>query len=165
MIREITEDEITVHFFDLMGEVECGNRFKRDDPSHVAWLRDRVRLRLAQGARFYGLFSDVAEPIGFYALVIEKGPAGIPFMGQKAEILDIGVLKELRSMGHGSRLVEHAESLARESGAYCLYAATYAGSDRAVSFYVRNGLCPVATLPDVLGPGVEGIVHMRKLLR
>jgi hypothetical protein len=43
--------------------------------------------------------------------------------------------------------------------------ATYAGSSQTVSFYVKNGFCPVAVLPDVFGPKAEGMIYLRKLLR
>jgi hypothetical protein len=35
----------------------------------------------------------------------------------------------------------------------------------AIAFYGKNGMTPVATLPDVHGPGDEGMVYIRKVLR
>ncbi|MFH0777438.1 MAG: GNAT family N-acetyltransferase [Candidatus Eisenbacteria bacterium] len=164
-IREITEDEITGSFFALVAEVECGDRFEFANEKHREWLLRRIGQRVSQGARFFGCYAQDGKPVGFYVLVIEDGPEGVPYLGQKAEITDIAVFPEFRSRGYGTRLLRHAERIAKKSGVYCLYVGTYAGAARAISFYVRNGLVPVATMPDVHGPHAEGNVYLRKLLR
>lgn len=164
MIREIDESDVLTHFFSLMAELECGGNFDPANPYHTAWLKKRIALRFIQGAKFFAYFVDTAS-VGFIALLMDEGPEGIQCFGNKAEILDFGLLAEHRSRGYGSALLRHAEQVAREAGAYSLYASTYACSHRAIAFYGRHGLVPVATLPDVHSPGDEGMVYMRKVLR
>jgi hypothetical protein len=46
-----------------------------------------------------------------------------------------------------------------------MYVSTYAKDKEAISFYLQNGFVRVATLPDVHGPGDDGNVYMRKIIR
>jgi len=164
MIRELDHDRFVQEFFDLAAEVECGDRFDCGCAAHVRWLEDRITLRFASGARFFASYLD-GTPVGFTAIHVEPKMDGVPFTGQYSEVVAIGVLREHRRSGHGSRLLEHSERHARDQGAYCLYVATYAGSLDTIRFYEKNGFMPVATLPDVHGPVAEGRVYLRKLLR
>ncbi len=164
MIREIHEPEFLDVFFDLMAEVECGRHFDGSKESHVQWLRRRVAVHYFRGTRFFALEED-GTPIGFAAVLVEPPLDGAPCFAQYSELLDIGLLPEHRGKGHGRRLLAHAEVFARESDAYCLYMATYARNHDRVAFYGKSGFTPVATLPDVFGPGDEGRIYMRKILR
>jgi GNAT superfamily N-acetyltransferase len=164
MIREMKEEEFLRHFFVLMAELECGRHFKHDDPKHVEWLRRTINLRFLQGARFYAYFLEEQLPIGFISILLDEGPEGIHCFGHKAEILDFGVLPEHRDKGYGTELLQYAERAVHDRGATVLYVATYAKQHRAISFYGKNGLIPVAALPDVHGPDDEGMVYLRKRL-
>ncbi len=53
-------------------------------------------------------------------------------------------------------LVRHGLDVSRELGLYCCYVATYAGDAGTVGFCLHCGFVPIATLPDVHGPGDEG---------
>jgi len=165
MIREIDQQTLVGEFFDLTAEVECGDRFDPERPGHVEWLRDRVGRRFASGARCFAGYLDDGTPVGFAAIHVDPGLEGVPYIGQYSEIVAMGVRAGHRRRGHGSRLLEHAEGYARGRGAYCLYAATYAGARGVISFYERNGFVRVATLPDVHGPMAEGNAYLRKVLR
>jgi len=165
MIREIDQHTFTSEFFDLMAEIECGDRFDPDRPGHVQWLRDRIKQRFASGARFFASYLDDGIPVGFTAIHVDPKLEGVPYIGQYSEIVAMGVLAKHRRSGHGSRLLEYSEDHARDQGAYCLYVATYAGAHDTISFYEKNGFVRVATLPDVHGPVAEGNLHLRKLLR
>ena len=162
MIREIDQTEIERHFFGLMAELECGNHFKADDPGHVDWVRKRINLRFAQGATFHAYFLPDGTPVGFITILLDQGPGS--FRG-KLEILDFGFLPDYRGKGYGTELLRHVEDFAVKMGATSLYTSTYAREHRVIAFYGRNGLVPVATLPDVHSPGDEGMVYMRKKLR
>jgi GNAT superfamily N-acetyltransferase len=165
MIREITEPEVLEHFFSLMADLECGERFIANNPNHAQWLQKRISLRFVQGARFFGYFLADGCPAGFICFLIDEGPEGIKCFGNKSEILDFGLLPAHRSKGYGTDLLKHAERISAEAGAHVLYTSTYACNHRAILFYGRNGLVPVATLPDVHSPGDEGMVYMRKIIR
>ena len=52
-----------------------------------------------------------------------------------------------------------------EKGAYCFYAATYAGVYDIITFYGKNGLIPVATLVDINEPNDLEQLYIRKELK
>lgn len=160
MIKYINQDDFGV-FFDLMGEVEMGRHFDPDNPKHVEWLNKRIEAYYALGARFFGLFPDDGSPAGFATLLINEKL----FCAANAELLDIGVFKKYRGGGYGTELLKYAEKLSREADVYFFFARTYAADHGVVSFYGKNGYSPVAVLPDVNGPGDEGEIFMRKLLK
>ena len=164
-IRELGQQTFAAEFFDLMGEVECGNRFDPMSPSHVQWLNDRIEKRFAAGARFFAAYLADGSPVGFAAVQVDPKLEGIPYHGQYSEIVAMGVVPAHRRCGHGSRLVEFSERHARDQGAYCLYVVTYAAAQDTISFYEKSGFVPVATLPDVHGPRAAGNLYLRKLLR
>ncbi len=167
MIHEVPEAEFVETFFDLMAEVECGPHFNPSNQAHVRWVRRRIAVHYFRGARFFALRLDDVAPIGFSAVLVEEALEGVsssPF-GHYSELLDIALLPAHRGMGHGQELLVHSELFARQAGAYCMYANTYAKNHDRIAFYGRSGFVPVATLPDVYGPGDEGRVCMRKLLR
>ena len=165
VIRELDQQSFTAEFFDLMGEVECGNRFDPSSPAHRQWLTDRIRQRFASGARFFAAYLDDDTPVGFTAVQVDPELEGMPYHGQYSEIVALGVLPAHRRRGHGSRLLDFSTQHARGQGAYCLYLATYAGAQDTIRLYEKNGFVTVATLPDVHGPKAAGSIYMRKLLR
>lgn len=165
MIKEIGEQDVVDHFFELMGELECGNHIDCGNPKHATWLRKLISLRIAMGVRFLAYFLDDGTPAGFIALKFDEGPEGLARGWGKSEILDLGFLEPYRGKGYGTELLRYAEDVSRDVGVHSLYVSTYAKQNRAIAFYGKNGLVPVATLPDVHGLGDEGMVYMRKVLQ
>lgn len=163
MIREIDQAELEKHFFPLVALVEAGNHFSFSNPQHKAWLKRRIQEHVVRGTRYFAVFDEKDRPIGFAGVLVPERPEGVPF-GRSTELLEIGVFEEYRGRGYGKMLLEHAEELSRESGAYCMYIATYARDSRNIAFYGHHGYIPVATLPDVNGPGDDGNVYMRKII-
>ena len=98
-------------------------------------------------------------------MLIDPGLEGKNCFGHMAELLDVVVRSPHRGNGYGRALLDHVESEARAAGAYCLYVATYAGNDDSMTFYINRGFVPVALHPDVHGPGDDGEVHLRKILK
>ncbi len=162
MIREMNESEFEV-FFPLMAELEAGNHFDFDNPRHIEWLRRRIAAHFARGMRVFGYYLN-GSPVGFAAVIVNDGPDGVTDCWRSAELLDIGFLQEFRGHGYGSELLQHVEEYAEQAGVYCLFMVTYAAEHRRIAFYGKNGYVPVATMPDVHGPGDEGEVYMRKIL-
>ncbi len=164
MIKEISENEFEP-LLDLMAEVECGNHFDANNPNHILWLKKRISIHYYRGTRFFAMFDEADTPIGFHGVLIEEGAEGVNCQAQKCELVAIGIFKEFRRKGSGSILLKHAEDFSREAGVYCMFMSTYAAAYDVIAYYGKNGYTPVATLPDIHGPGNEGIVFMRKILR
>jgi GNAT superfamily N-acetyltransferase len=165
MIREMPEQEFAQEFFADFADLECGRHFDPGKPQHVEWVRRRIAIHYFRGGRFFGHFLDDDTPTGFAAVLIDPGLDGKNCFGHMAQLLDIVVREERRGNGYGRALLDRAESEARATGAYCLYVATYAGSDDSMTFYIHHGFVPVAMHPDVHGPGDDGEVHLRKILK
>jgi GNAT superfamily N-acetyltransferase len=165
MIRELLEPEFVETFFDLMAEAECGRHFRPGNEAHVRWVRHRIAVHYFRGARFFAFELEDRTPVGFSAVLVDQALEGAPSFGHYSELLDIAFLPDHRGKGYGAELLAHSETFARESGAYCMYIKTYARNNDQIAFYGKAGFVPVATLPDVHGPGDEGTVCMRKLLR
>jgi GNAT superfamily N-acetyltransferase len=163
MILDINQAELEKHFNNLVALVEAGNHFSHSNPQHVTWLKKRISRHFYAGVRFFAAFEENDRPIGFAGVLVPERLEGVPF-GRSTELLLIGVQEEYRGQGYGKMLLEHAEKLSRESGAYCMYIATYARDSRNIAFYGHHGYIPVATLPDVNGPGDDGNVYMRKII-
>ena len=165
MTCQINEKDLLHYFYQLVAEVECGSYFDFNNPQHERWLRNRISRHFSKGTQFYGYFLEDQSPIGFASLLMDEHLENVEIFGQTAELLHIGVYQEFRGKGYGKELLDYTEEVSRENGAYCMYATTYAKDYHAIAFYGRNGFVPVATLPDVNGPGNEGNVCMRKILR
>jgi ribosomal protein S18 acetylase RimI-like enzyme len=165
MIREISQDELFKYFYRLAAEIECGHHFDFSNPRHEEWLRRKIAILFYSGAQFFALFLEDGTPAGYYALFVEEKLEAAAFSGQTSELLEIGVLPEFRGKGYGKTLLEHAEGLSGKSNVYCMYIKTWAKDYKVIAFYGRCGFVPVATLPDVYGPGDEGDIYMRKILR
>ena len=163
MIKEILENDFEP-FYGLMGEIECGSLFEPDNPRHLEWLKKRVSIHYYRGTRFFALLNDENEPLGIVSVLIEEGAQGVKYQAQSSELTAIGIFPQHRRQGLGSVLLKHAEDFSREFGVYTMYMSTYAAAYDVIAFYGKNGYVPVATLPDVHGPGREGIVFMRKIL-
>ena len=163
MIKQIDEQEFVEVFFDLFAEVECGDHFDGSNSAHVEWVRKRIAIHFFRGGLFYAYFLDEV-PVGYVAVLIDRGLSGVNCVGECPEVLDIIVLQRYRRKGYGSELLKYAENVARQSGAYCIYLRTYAGNDEAIAFYVKKGYDPVAEHPDVNGPNDRGDLYMRKIL-
>ena len=165
MIRPIGEQELLKHFYKLAAEVECGSYFDFSNPNHDKWLRRRISRHYYRGMEFYALFLDDDTPVGFAALLIDEPLQNAAIFGQMTGLLDIGINNEFRGKGYGKELLKYAERKSADSGAYCMYVSTYEGNQTAIAFYESNGFEPIATLPDVNGPGNEGDIYLRKILK
>lgn len=165
-IREITPEEVFKHFYEIAAEVECGNHFDFSNPRHEAWLRRKYTRYEFCGARFFASFLKNGKPVGYGILQIEEWLENVnKVFAQKTELLSIGIQNEFQGKGYGKQLLDYAEDMSRKVGAYTMYISTYAKDHKVIAFYGKNGYAPVATLPDVHGPGDEGIVYMRKILQ
>lgn len=163
MMREIREEAIEP-YLDILAEVEHVN-LNRSNPEHEQWLRRRIGTHYRRGAKFYGYQDEAGAAAGIIVMLHEEAPAGIDALGARAEVLDIGVSKQHRRKGIGSILLKHAEAVARSRRAYCMFMMTYAEDYDVIAFYGKNGFVPVATIPDVFGPDLEGTAVLRKVLR
>jgi len=157
--RELQPSEAVI-FADLIAETELGSHYRPDDPSHRSWVVHAVNRYFAAGGLFIAAFENGGHAVGYAVLLVDDKPG----FRCKGEIVSLGVLPEYRRQGIGTALVRHCLDVSRELGLYCCYVATYAGDARAVGFYLHCGLVPVATLPDVHGPGDEGQVYLRAIV-
>lgn len=162
-IKEINESDFKP-FFKLMAEVECGNHFDFSSPKHISWLNNKISTYYFRGAKFFGSYSDDSTLIGFITVLIERGLEGVKCIGQKAEILDVGVFLEFRGKSYGSKLLQYVERYCKQEGVYCLYVSTSVSSYKVIAFYGKNEFMPVATLPNIYGHNDEGNLFMRKIL-
>ena len=160
MIKEINEKEI-MPFFELIGEIECGNHIDLSNTEHRNWLERKIKINYFRGAKYFGYYSENNEPIGVACLLINESLGGYK---QSAELLEIGIFEKYRNLGYGSLLLKYVENIAREEKLYSMIIATYAGDYKTISFYGKNGFVPVANIPDVHGPDDEGMIFMRKIL-
>ena len=165
MIKQMQEDEFVQEFFLDFAHLECGRHFDVENRQHVQWVGKRIAIHYFRGGRFYVHFLPDGTPTGFAAVLIDPGLEGDNCFGHKAELLDVVIREPHRGNGYGRALLDHVENEARASGAYCLYVATYAGNDDSMKFYIDRGFVPVAMLPDVHGPGDDGEVYLRKILK
>ena len=165
MIKQIDEKEFVGKFFTLMAEVECGDHFDPSNASHTKWVRKRIAIHYFRGTCFYAYYLDDKTPIGFVAVLIDKGLEDVQCFGQYTELLDIAIFPKYQGKGYGTKLLKHAETVSREADAYCMYISTTATNYDIIAFYGKNGFVPVATMPDVHGPNEEGNVWMRKILK
>ena len=158
MFKEISENEFGP-FFNLMAELEVGRHFDPANGEHITWLSEKIRRNFARGVRFFASYEDDGSLRGLISLFVDD------FLEWKlGYITHLGVLCDFRGMGYGSKLLAFAVQEARRQNCYCLYLDTYAGNPRNVEFYAKNGFIPVATIPDMNGPGDEGQVWFRKVL-
>ncbi len=159
-IKILTGDTLRGVFWELMVEIESSSTFDHSNPDHTAWLERRIARRIGAGVQFFGLFGEDGAPIGLSGLLI----ADHPMFAGHSELTNLGVFASHRGQGHGSALLDHAEEVSREAGVYCMYITTYAADVDVIAYYGKRGFAPVATLPDLNGPGDEGQIYMRKIL-
>jgi ribosomal protein S18 acetylase RimI-like enzyme len=164
MVSPISFEEIEP-YMDILAEVEH-THLNRKNPEHEQWLRRRIQSFYARGAQYFA-YHDPFLPsgTGIISVLHEEAPLGLDSLGMRAEVLQIGVSEDGRRQGIGSILLRHVEEVMRRRSVYCLFMMTYAEEYAVISFYGKNGYVPVATLPDVYGPGLEGNVFMRKIIR
>jgi ribosomal protein S18 acetylase RimI-like enzyme len=164
VFKEIYEENFE-KFYPLMAEIEGGNQFEIKNEKHMEWLIRKIHSRFITGAKFFEIYDDKLGSIGMVGILIDPPLEGVSYLGQKSEILDIAIFKNYRGKGYGSKLLSYIEDLIKEYDSYCIYVCTYACNHKAISFYGKNGYVPVAMLPDVNGPGDEGALYMRKIIR
>ncbi|HEX8381608.1 MAG TPA: GNAT family N-acetyltransferase [Allosphingosinicella sp.] len=96
-----------------------------------------------------GAFAWLAEtqrggaPIGFALLAGTDLPGSEPG-GADLELKRIYTLSRFHGSGMGSRLMHCAAELARDKGARRLLLGVYAGNERAIAFYGKNGFKRIA---------------------
>jgi len=160
MIKEVLIEDIN-KFYDLMAEIEVGNHFDFDNPKHVDWLKRKINVRFSEGTRFYAFYLEDGTPVGIAGLLINESL----FCPNNSELKDIGIYPQFRRKGYGSELLKYTEELSRKASVYCMYMYTYAAEWQTIAYYGKNGFVPIANLPDVHGPGNEGHIYLRKVLK
>ena len=161
-IREVLQDEISI-FYELMGEVEY-SLFNVGNKKHLEWLKRRIDRLYYNGAKFFCGFDEEGSALGIITILIDEAPDGINEGFNSCEVIEMGVIKGIRNIGYGSKLLKYAEKYAKEKIVYCMYMHTYAGDYDVIAFYGKNGFVPVGILPDVYGPKNEGMLYMRKVI-
>jgi len=162
MIKKIDKNELLNSFFDLVTEVEFGDHFDKRIPEHVALLDNVVRKHVACGCEIFGCYEEESNsPIGFITTVVYNH---LHTDKAECEVLELGVVKEFRRKGFGSRLLEYNEKYRDKEKIYCILIKTFSGSFDTIYFYGKNGYVPVSVIPDTQGPGSEGTIVMRKRL-
>lgn len=159
MFKELKENEIN-DFFELIGEIECGDHIDYKNQIHVSWLQKKIKSNFARGVKYF-CFSENNIKVGLASLLLNDRLDGVII---SAEIVEIGVLKEYRDKGYGTKLLKEIEKYCQSKKIYTLGAFTYAKDYKVISYYGKNGLTPVAIIPDLNGPNDEGQIYMRKIL-
>lgn len=158
MLKEIGEEDMQP-FFQLMGDLEVGRHFEPDNKQHIQWLWDKIRRNYGRGVRFFAFCEDDGTPRGIISLLVDD------FLTFRlGYITHLGVFKEFRGSGYGSRLLSFAVEQARQEHCYCVYLDTYSGNPRNVEFYAKNGFIPAAVIPHANGPGDHGQLWFAKVL-
>jgi GNAT superfamily N-acetyltransferase len=104
----------------------------------------RIQSHFQRGALFYAYHeNEQDDAFGIIAVLHEEAPIGIPALGARAEVLDIGVSKDHRRKGIGGILLQHVEKVVKSRGAYCLLMMTYAEDYDVIAllFTVKMALC------------------------
>jgi GNAT superfamily N-acetyltransferase len=129
----------------------------------VAVAVELVEVHLAQGpaSGYRFLFADGDDGLDGYVCY---GP--IALTRSSFDLYWIAVRPDAQRTGLGRRLMEAAESRARELGATTMYVETSSRPqyEPTRAFYRRLGYRPAAELPDFYGPG-DGQVIFAKQLR
>lgn len=162
-IKTIQESDFEP-FYSLMAEIEIGDLYEPNNENHIKWLQNKIKTRYGAGTVFFALYDKNNLPIGLSGVQVDLSLDGVPYLGQKSELMDIVIDEKYRNMGYGTELLRYTERYAKEMGAYCMYAATTAFDYETVLFYGKNKFIPIATLADVNGPNEEGALYMRKIL-
>jgi GNAT superfamily N-acetyltransferase len=160
MFKQISEDEVK-EFFELIGEIECGSHIDFENNIHVNWLNKKIKSNINNGVEYFS-FIENGQKAGVAGILLNRRLNGECV---SAEIMEIGILKEHRDKGYGTKLLKEIEKYCKEQKVYVLGAFTYAGDYTTISYYGKNGLTPVAVIPDINGPDNEGQVYMRKILK
>jgi len=162
MIKQIDKKELLNSFYDLVAEVEFTDNFDKSNKSHVDLLNRYIDRNINNGAEIFGYYEENSgRPIGFVTSVIYRH---LHTSYSECEILEIGVIKELRNKGYGNRLLQFIEEHHNKENIYCVLVKTYAADFRVIHFYGKNGYTPIAVIPDTQGPDSEGTIVMRKRL-
>ncbi len=164
IIKQISRQDISP-FYPLLAEIEVGSKWNPENESHLNWLKNRIAVRYGSGTEFFAMYTEENEVIGIAGVQTEETLEGVPYLGCKSELMDLVIAEKFRDKGYGSKLLGYCEDYAKSKGAYCFYAATYAGDYDVIAFYGKNGLVPVATLTDVNGANDCGQLYMRKILK
>jgi ribosomal protein S18 acetylase RimI-like enzyme len=161
-IKYVDQAQLLQDFLPLIVELECGDHYDSTNPQHATWIRARIAALYVNGAKAICLYSEEDKPVGLLLLIHDPGLMGVRCFGKKGTIAMFGLMPEYRSKGIGATLLREAETCLRRNGGDCLYVDTYAGSPRAIRYYIREGFIPVAYHPGVYGIGDLGQVYLYK---
>ena len=166
IFKFLNESEFYNTFLHEICDVLCGKHYDPDNPQHVAWMKNHIKVLYLQGGEALCLYSDENEPIGFIYLLYDKGLDNVDCFGAKATIVMFEVIEGYRSKGYGKLLCQKAEAHLRERGASCLYTDTPDDSEdrAALAFYVRNGFTPVGFHPGENGKDDMAQIYLFKYL-
>ena len=107
MIKQIDKNELLNSLFDLVAEVEFGNHFDKSNPEYIELLNEVIDRHIGNGGEIFGYYEEeTKKPVGFITVVVNKRLR----TKTECEVLEIGVMKELRNKGYGSRLLEFIEN-------------------------------------------------------
>lgn len=153
-----------IPFMPLPGHAEFDS-YNHADPAHRGWLTERIDQHLYCDTRFFGATAEDGTPLGAIAAWVEPRPPGILEDYPCAEIRQFAVAAGHRRQGIGTKLLQHLEAELRQQQVYCVYLHTYPADYDVIACYGWNGYMPTGLVPDVYGPGLEGMLFLSKVLR
>jgi GNAT superfamily N-acetyltransferase len=113
----------------------------------------------ADGRAWLAETVEGGAPIGFALLASSSLPGSAPD-GSDVELKRIYTLSRFHGTGVGGRLMQHAVHHARERRAKRLLLGVYAGNERAIAFYRKQGFAPIAVRKFQVGDrDYDDIVH------
>lgn len=117
----------------------------------------------------YRMFADAFSSKVFYgALAEENGEiAGYvceTILFENAEIDDFAVAEGYRRQGIGGRLLEYAETEARERGAATMFLEARVSNSPALLLYLKSGYRGIYTRPRYYPDGEDAVVLQKDLL-
>src|SRR5687768_3930555 len=115
MFKEIDENE-TKEFFELIGEIECGSHIKFENNTHVIWLNKKIKANFARGVKYFS-FGENNQNVGIAGILLNERLDGKYIA---AEIIEIGILKEFRDKGFGTKLLNEIVKYCQSQGVYVL---------------------------------------------
>lgn len=144
IIRPARTDEVKT-LQDLNDEVFIDN-YKYDPDLRLDWAQSD------DGGKEY--FTELLANKDSLCIIaeVEGRPVGYLAASQKIisyrkssciELDNMGVIPAFRSMGIGTKLIQHLYSMAREQGYQRVYVNAYFHNTKAIEFYKRNGFSEI----------------------
>ena len=97
IFKFLNKDEFYNTFFDEICDVQCGKNYNLDNPQHVEWLKNFIKVLYLRGGEALCLYSDENEPIGFIYLLHDKGLENVACFGAKATIAMFEVKEDIET--------------------------------------------------------------------